>query len=300
MCIRKIYILLFLTTFAKLTFAQDYTWWNQIHNWDGYTSWLKYLTYSPAYFGPNALPVPDIQNGEVGKNLEIEVSGEYHFSKGDKTRNLYTRIYYPIVKNIVAVEGYVVPLEHFKMDTTTRDIRGARLRSGEGFAGGDIYFGTSIQIVKNKKIPDIAFRMMCRTASGTNVSAARYTDAPGYFFDLSFGKTMLINKELQHTIRPHLMLGFYSWQTNLDDHRQNDAFLYGIGTSFSINKFEYTTSLAGYKGYIKNGDSPMIAEIKILHKRKLFNYSLAIKQGLNDFSYTRVKLAFIYCLKKKE
>lgn len=300
MRIRRIHIVIFLIFYAKIVSAQDYTWWNQIHNWDGYTSWLKYLTYSPAYFGPNALPVPEIKNGKVGANGEIELSGELHFNKGDYTQNIFTRIYYPIVKNIVAIEGYVVPIEHFKMDTVTRDIRGARLRSGEGFAGGDIYFGTLIQVVKNKKIPDIAFRMMCRTASGTNVSAARYTDAPGYFFDLSMGKDYVNQNYFFHTIRPYLMFGFYSWQTNLDDHRQNDALMYGTGVDFSTNILEFSASIGGYKGYIKNGDSPIVAGLKILNKRKYFNYSVSAKYGLNDFEYTSIKFSIIYCFSKNE
>jgi hypothetical protein len=296
----KIFILFSGLFFCNRLSAQtDYSWWVQIHNWDGHTSWLKYLKYSPQYFGPNALPVPEINKGMVGMKGTLEFAAEGYFSKGDNTQNIFTKLYYPIIGKLVAIESYVVPFEHFKMDTATRDIRAARLKSGEGTAGGDIYFGTVIQLVKNKKIPDVAFRMTCRTASGTNVSAARYTDAPGYFLDVSMGKDYKNENNIFSTIRPYWMIGFYSWQTNLDNYRQDDAFLYGAGVDFSSEKIILSASLGGYAGYIKDQDRPVISRLSIFKNGKHFNFGISGQWGLNDYPYKSVRLSLVYNLSEK-
>ncbi len=53
--------------------AQDYSWWNLKHNWDGYSSWSDYLVVSPAYLGPNALPVPEVRKGFLQKQGTLEL-----------------------------------------------------------------------------------------------------------------------------------------------------------------------------------------------------------------------------------
>ncbi len=274
----------------------DYSWWEQIHNWDGHTSWFKYIIFSPQYLGPNALPVPEVNKGIVGAQGVLELSADGHFSKGDKTQDLFTKLYYPIVGKLIAVEGYVVPIEHFKMDTATRDIRAARVKSGEGTAGGDIYFATIIQLIKDKKFPDVAFRMTCRTASGTNVSAARYTDSPGYFFDLSIGKNYIKDNRYFHTIRPYGMAGFYSWQTNSERNRQDDAFLYGAGIDFISKKITISASAGGYIGYLKNHDKPAVAKISFIRKGDHFNYGLTYQAGLSDYPYNSIRLSLEYII----
>ena len=294
-CITFIFFLISFNLFSQT----DYSWWGKVHNWDGITSWYNYLKFSPGYFGPNALPVPEITKGFVMDKGSIELAVDGHFSKGDNTQNLFTKLYYPIVANLIAIESYVVPIEHFKMDTATRDDRAARIKSGEGTAGGDIYFGTIIQLVKNKKFPDIAIRLSCRTASGTNVSAARYTDAPGYFFDLSGGKDFKIKNSENKKIRVYGMLGFYSWQTNSEAHRQDDALLYGAGIDFSCEKYTISASSAGYIGYINNHDSPAVVRLNILRKGKSFNYGISTQYGLHDFYYKSIRLSLIYNLAEK-
>jgi hypothetical protein len=294
----KLVIFFSIVISSSLHAQTSYTWWDQIHHWDGHTPWLSYLKFSPEFQGPNSLPVPEIVNGKVESIGTVEIGAVGHFSNGDNTQNLFTKIYYPVVPRLIAIEGYVVPLEHFKMDTATRDIRAARIKSGEGTAGGDIYFGTVIQLVRDKKFPDVTFRMTCRTASGTNVSAARYTDAPGYFFDLSMGKD-LKTKSFFNIIRPFGMIGFYSYQTNNADFRQDDAFLYGAGSDFSSEKITLTAAMGGYFGYINNHDRPIVARLNFLKHGKNFNYGIYLQAGLNDYPYKSVKLSMIYKLPQK-
>ena len=82
--------------------------------------------------GPNALPVPDVQNGLIRENLEMDFSIDAHFSDGDKTQNLYNQLYLPFAKNLAAFHFYAFGLEHFDMNVETRDERMARDSSGEG------------------------------------------------------------------------------------------------------------------------------------------------------------------------
>jgi len=190
----KTFILLFTLIGNQITLSQDYSWWNEKHNWDGVTPWQNYIILSPAYMGPNALPVPEARDGSLPRNTTFEFSLENHFSSGDKTINLYTNLYIPLFSKRAGLNISIVPFEHYKMDTITRDLRRARDYDGEGISGGDFYIGTFIQILKDKKFPDIVLSINMKTASGTNLAAARFTDSPGYH-----SEKILISKTLSST-----------------------------------------------------------------------------------------------------
>ncbi|MCF8298328.1 MAG: hypothetical protein K9J13_12350, partial [Saprospiraceae bacterium] len=265
------------------------------HNWDNHTHWTQYLTVSPDYFGPNALPVPEIANGKIKDKLEFENGLYQHFSKGDYTANCFSHLSIPIEEKVV-IESYMVPVEYFKFDTLIRDKRATREIDGEGFASGDVYFGTRIQIIENhKKLPDIALGLSFKTASGSQLRNARYTDTPGYFFDLSFGKDLKTNKKLFENLRVYGVLGFYSWQTYMENNQQNDAILYGGGFEMEFSKLKINNSLGGYYGYLNNGDRPMVYHFDLLTSiHNSFMYKLSYQYGINDFPYQTVGLSLIY------
>ena len=287
-----------------MAFAQgdDYRWWNKKHNWDGVTSWNKYLIYSPKYFGPNALPIPDAKNGTIEKNLTLEIAVDNHFSKGDKTENIFTKIFIPLYSENVALSIGVVAFEHYKMDTITRDLRASRNYEGEGTTAGDFYIGTYIQIIKDKNYwPDILLTINFRTASGLDLEGVRYTEAPGYSFDLSFGKIYTFENSFIKGIKPYALGGLYVWQTNRDDYFQNDAFLYGIGVNLMFSKIEFDNYLTGYQGYIGNGDSPVVFRSTLRSRfNKMVNYKILLQQGLNDFEYTTLRLGIEIDFSKKK
>lgn len=293
---KSFFFSIFLFGILSVNAQENYDWWVQIHHWDGITPWYQYLKFSPQYFGPNALPVPEIQKGIAGDKAFIEFAADGHFSKGDKTQNLFTKLYYPIVPGIVAIEGYVVPIEHYSMDTITRDERASRDRDGKGIAGGDIYFGTIVQLVKNKKFPDMALRFSMRTASGTNVSAARYTDAPGYFFDLSIGKEYKSARNELNKIRWYAMLGFYCFQTNKLEYLQDDTFLYGAGIDFSSSNIVISCNAGGYYGYVNDDDRPLVVRLQLTKNTKKHSFGIKFQSGLNDYPYNSVRVFFKYTL----
>ncbi|OQX81478.1 MAG: hypothetical protein B6D61_00620 [Bacteroidetes bacterium 4484_249] len=297
---------------SALSQEDEATWWNKAHNWDGITHWSDYIIFSPYYLGPNALSVPFSQKGLVKNRYELQINAEGYFSEGDKTQSLFMSLYVPVVKNLVAVEFYGVPFEHYKMDEKTVYERRTRNRSGEGYAVGDFYFSTIIQLLKNNKFPDIAFRMACRTASGSKLSDARFTDAPGYFFDLSFGKDLLFQEKFINKIRFHGTVGFYSWQMNLPDNRQNDALIYGLGADLFIKKFIISNSIDGYYGYIGNEeiivvkkdepvpykDRPMVYRLDITKESKLLDIIIGYQLGLYDFAYQTIKFSLLFHIDK--
>ncbi len=269
------------------------------NNWDGVTHWSKYMRYSPKYFGPNALPVPDVKNGTICENFEISLAGEYHYNKHDPTTNIYSRIEIPFVKKRVNVELYVVPIEFYNTDSSLRIERRTLNKQGSGFAGGDIYVASNFQIIHDKKnIPDIALRIGLRTASGTHLSHARYTDAPGYFFDLSFGKKYFFSPKNENYMKFYFSGGFYCWQTNDNEYRQNDAYMFSLGTDVLIHKVMFSLQTASYQGYIGNGDKPWV--IRCLMKsnfKKRLNFETNLEFGLHDYDYNSIRIGLIYQIK---
>lgn len=288
---------LFLATLlsSKPADSQDWTWWNEKHNWDGVTHWTRYLIISPSYMGPNALPVPAIKSGIILQDLTLDIGAAYHSSQGDKTTNLYTDIFIPVCKNRVGVNLTWIPLEYYRMDTITRDIRRARDYDGKGFATGDLIIGTYIQVLKEKdRLPGILLTINLKTATGSNMEAARYADSPGYHFDLSFGKNFLIKKPRLSYIRAYGMMGLYVYQTHYDKDYQNDAFLYGTGINFGWKRFILENQLGGYIGYIRDGDRPMVYRLKIKSNRDgRLNYAVLFQQGIHDFDYSTIRFSLV-------
>jgi hypothetical protein len=308
---------IFFTTVAVLLFTcqgiqaqDDATWWNETHHWDGITSWTQYIIYSTSYMGPNALPVPFSPKGLIREEFEFKMDAEYHYYRGDKTQDIFLDCYIPVVKDKIALEFYGVPFEHYDMDKPTVIERRARNQSGEGFASGDFYFSTLIQVIKNKRMPDIAVRLACKTAPGSKLSDARNTDAPGYFFDLSLGKDLLFSGKNLQKLRFHGMLGFYSWQMNLPENRQNDAFLFGVGMDLSFRSFYINNAVDGYLGYfgkeqvivgdkedpVPFNDRPVVYRLDIMKKTNHIDFGLGCQLALNDFPYQSFKISGIYHL----
>lgn len=292
---RKYILTILLIAPFLFSYSQDYHWWNVKHNWDGITHWSQYIIMSPSKMGPNAIPVPKVNSGLLINNNKLELAVDAHFSKGDNTQNIYTDLNLPIVKDKIGLNFFIVPYEQFELDTITRDERRVRLEDGKGSGVGDLYISTQIQLLKNHtKLPDLLLGITLKTASGSNLGGARFTDTPGYYFDISAGKAYKTgNTNLK--IRPFGMIGFYVWQTNRNDYYQNDAVMYGAGLKVEYKNIEITNNIAGLYGYINNGDHPLQYRF-ILNTNtiKKINYKLMIQKGLKDFEYLTIRLSALY------
>jgi hypothetical protein len=187
---------------------------------------------------------------------------------------------------------YGVVLEHFSYTEEIRDERISRIENGKGIAVGDLYFSTLIQIFKDRKFPNTLFRFAVKTASGNQLEGARYTDSPGYFFDLSTSKDFETGNHFQ--LRPFGLIGFYTWQTNDELNLQNDALLYAAGMDIQKNNWQFSSSWSGYSGYKNERDRPMQLNFEL---RKDYNkkaFRVQYLHGLRDWEYKTVKVSFIW------
>ncbi|MDX9882679.1 MAG: hypothetical protein RBS73_11490 [Prolixibacteraceae bacterium] len=273
---------------------EDWTWWNELHGWQpGMPSWRMFLTISPGFLGPNALPVPELKQGILPAQKEMEFGTDFHFMEGDHTQDIAGRFYYPFAGAKIAIEVYGVLLEHYAMSEAIRDERVARDKDARGLAIGDLYFSTLLQLIKNRRFPDTMMRLACKTASGGRLDAARYADSPGYFLDLNFSKNLSSDSQDTQWV-PFGMLGFYSWQTNDDMNLQNDALLYGAGIDIRFNRLTVRNSLSGYYGYKNNGDRPMVYTFDLQKELKNYTFRIRYLHGLHDWMYRTVKLSLIW------
>jgi hypothetical protein len=280
-------LLLFISFIALATVSkgQRYAHWNQLVNWNGITHWSQYISYMPATMGPNALPIPWLNQGRIDSTHEFEASFQQSIGDGDLTSNLYGSFRYVIDKKISLVL-FGNPIEYYQTDSATRDARRARNPENCGWAAGDLYFGTRIQLIKDHaKLPDISGGLYCKTASGSALEDARYTDAPAYYFDATASKTYHSSFGL---LSPIISLGFYSWQTASDEYRQDDAVVYGFGLQWQKQNLRILASLDGYSGYQLRGDRPAAFRLSIDTKHIRFKYQF----GLRDMYFSGFSLGY--------
>jgi hypothetical protein len=274
--------------------AQTEAWWaNNVH-WDGVTSWKRYLIYSPGFFGPNALPVPELSNGSIDSSSWVGMSGAFHFSKGDNTQNLRINANARLAKNI-SLDFYYIPYEWYKMDHATKTARHIYYQYYyNDHSDGDAYLNMNIQMLnKWRKYVHLALRIGYRYPTSSSYGAARYTDAPGYFFDLSAAKPFGVNSPLKFA----MMIGFYAWQTNSDIENQDDALQVGAGLEYNKNKWRLQLNACAYYGY-ENRDDPVVARFYIEKKMQRFSALLHFQQGLQDFDYSTIEGGFKWQIKK--
>ena len=180
---KKIYLMLLAALALPLSsMSQEKSYsWNDLVDWNGISFWYEYLIMSPGYFGPNALPVPELSSGLIDTASSLDLRTDYYFAKGDQTVDLWGRYQHSFLKGKVSVFADITALEYYSItDTMIRNERKLRSELPKGFVIGDLSFGTRVQILKNKKHwPDIVLESVFRTASGAHSGDGRYTDAPG-------------------------------------------------------------------------------------------------------------------------
>ena len=284
----KSYFLIFFLLFNYSTsLAQsptiDEQWWSDLVGWDGISHWSEYQIHSPGFLGPNALPVPEVTDGRINNVSSLTTGGQFHFSEGDNTQNLTLRFNYNFLKDIISVDVFFVPVEFFQMSHAKKEERNVHYRFYDvSNATGDLYIHTNFSLLRQEKNNvDLAVRIGLKTASGGNANPARFTDTPGYYFDVSIGKSI----GSKNNIRPYAMLGFYSWETNDDILPQNDAILYGLGLEYAFGNHTIKNELAGYSGYKNNGDKPIVYRLKFSKSFERFVLGAKYQHGLHDFKY---------------
>jgi len=126
------------------------------------------------------------------------------------------------------------------------------------------------------------------------MEAARYTDTPGYFFDLSISKALHLSEQL--SIRPYGSVGFYCWQTYDESNPQNDAYMYSAGADLSRQSWLLSASCSGYSGYKKEKDKPLQLNLGLRKDLERTAFRVQYLHGLRDWEYKTVKMSVIFKL----
>ncbi|HET9276863.1 MAG TPA: hypothetical protein VFN95_01715 [Flavitalea sp.] len=276
--------------------AQDFRWWASVVKWDGISPWQRYIITNPGYLGPNALPVPFISNGSIDSVNSIALTGNFHFSKGDNTQNLGVYGNYCLVKDVISFDFLWVPYERYQMSHAIKEKRHVFSHYYyDNSAQGEIHLNTNIQLLRKwRDWVHLALRIGYRLPTSSGLGSARFTDAPGYYFDLSFAKPF--SKESCWKMIG--MAGLYVWQTNLDGRRQNDAFLFGGGMEWNPPSWRVQLYGTGYLGYMDDlGDKPVLIRAGIEQKGKRINGILKFQHGLFNFDYSSVEAGLKYTFK---
>ena len=95
--------------------AQGHDWWAANVGWDGKTHWSRYIISSPNKMGPNALPIPDLDDGRIQNEHALKFSALAHLGKGDHTFNPRLQLTYALVPERISFDLFMVPVEYFNM-----------------------------------------------------------------------------------------------------------------------------------------------------------------------------------------
>ncbi len=266
--------------------AQDAGWWIQNVGWDGVSHWSTYLSYVASNMGPNALPVPPANQGRVDTAIHFEAITWYRQGRGDRTFNPEIRISYPFSDRANLAVRYV-PVEWFSVSHQTKTDRRIFFESYDlTTSAGDFYVDAQFQVLKEENGGlDLGVRSGVKTASGTARSAARHTDAPGYYFDAGVGKQLISGE--RKGLRVFAAAGFYAYQTGIPNIPQNDAFMYGLGISGHWGDWGGEAELSGYQGYFDTGgDKPFVFRVFTHKDWGAFRLGFRAEKGLQDFPFT--------------
>ena len=247
---------------------------------------------APLWFGPNAFPVPEMTDGRLGSDRTVELAGDYfqgHLADGkDLTYDAFLRLHLPLWTERAALTVWMPVVEFWQTDGTVDAARHILSDPAKdpGHDSGDVYISLDIQLVSEGDLkPSVLLRSVLKTASGNNYGYARYYDAPGYFFDLTAGKSF-------GPVRLAATTGFLCWQT--DNGRQNDAVQYGLAAHFTPGNLKLSAEWAGYFGWERHGDAPQTLKARASYSLGSFEPYFFIQHGLNDWPFTQIRLGLLY------
>ena len=241
---------------------------------------------APAFFGPNAFPVPEMSDGLTRSQLRLELAADGYFGyNNSRTADLFARIHIPLFTRWANLSVWMPVYEWYSQ------------ADGTGSGAGDVYISTDIQVLhhswfaphKAKYIPQMTIRVGLKTASGEQFSRFRHYDCPGYFFDASIGKSIPL-KDLE--LRFAGSVGFLCWQTA--NARQNDAVMYGLQAKLNHPYFSVMAEWGGYVGWERFGDAPMVIKCRAAGRIKGFEPFVQYQYGIMDYQYHQIRVGLAY------
>ena len=283
-CGWKYFILAFCFPLSLL--AQDFSWWNETHQWDGHTHWSSYMKLSPAFMGPNAFPIPFAEKMILKPEFDLRFSN--HLNPGETSWDFYTSVALPL-GNKAALKLEINPIEYFEIDSAIRDERVSRDEFPKGYASGDVLVEMNALVFETEQT-QLLFNVGLKTASGSQFRNSRYTDSPAYYLDLSYHVEKSLNDHLSYDVG--LLLGLYVWQTYMINNRQNDAILAALSLNMNYKEYRFSHDVRGFRGYLENDDFPLLYTAKIA--KNWDSYQLYIRQQitLHDYPYNSTQVGY--------
>ena len=241
---------------------------------------------APAYFGPNAFPIPDMLDGQTYDHLRLELAADGYFGfKGDWTADLFARVHVPLFTRWANLSIWMPVYGWYEQE------------DGKGHGAGDVYISTDVQVLhgdwfkseKAQYIPQITVRLAMKTASGEQFERRRHYDCPGYFFDLSIGEQIPLGPV---SLRFAGSAGFLCWQT--DNGRQNDAVMYGLQAKLQHEYVSLQATWGGYVGWERYGDAPMSIKVRAAGHAKGFEPYVQYQYGIQDYPFHQIRIGLAY------
>ena len=253
----------------------------------------------PAYFGPNAFPVPDMLDGRTSSQLKLGLYGDCFLGTttgrvaDDITGDLFAKLTIPLFTPKANLTVWMPIFEYFHTSSEVNALR--RLpHTGDlkGMDSGDVYVSADIRILSQERHHiDITARAALKTASANQFSMGRCYDAPGYFFDAAIGRGFDFEGG-KHNLRVAVSGGFLCWQT--DNGRQNDAVMYGILLAYTVKNFTVDTCFGGYAGWEGDGDRPMTLKTNLAYRIGDLSLHLSHQVGFMDWPYHQIRIGASY------
>lgn len=254
---------------------------------------------APAYFGPNAFPVPDMLDGRTSSKLKLELYGDCFLGTttsnvaDDITGDIFAKLTIPLFTSKANLTVWMPIFEYYYTSAEVNVLR--RLpHTGDlqGLDSGDVYVSADVRILSQERhYIDMAARAVLKTASANKFAEGRCYDAPGYFFDVALGHSFnLVGGN--HYLRLAASGGFLCWQT--DNGRQNDAVMYGAMLAYRLKRFSIDATLGGYIGWERDGDSPMTLKTNLSYHIDNLTLRLGYQVGLNDWPYHQIRIGATY------
>lgn len=261
---------------------------------------------APAYFGPNAFPVPDMSDGTTSSSLKVELYGDGFMStkgyslKEDMTSDVFAKATIPLFTDRVNLVIWMPVVEYF--ESGPRVNRARRIPDPDrwisGIDSGDAYVSTDILVLdERKRSLGLVLRAALKSASGNSYGTARVYDSPGYFFDLAAGRNIYASADGTTAFRLAMSAGFLCWQT--DNGRQNDAVMYGVSASFGTGPFKIRADYGGYVGWEGYGDCPMTLKTKLSYAIGRFSIDAMYQVGLVDWPFHQLRAGVTYSMNLK-
>lgn len=272
-------------------------WWADLHGYvRQHGNMYALYTYTQGYFGPNALPLPEISDAGIPSHHSFEIAGDAYWGDGDQTQNIALQAEY-IISDRASFSAWGTFCEHAQITRELRDKRVSMAEDGRTFEMvGSVYFCTRIALWhENKMIPELIANVTLKTASEKSQRSSRYFDTPGYYFILESGKNIWQSSSAcLQSLRLVGNIGFLSYQ--MKNKYQNDAPIYALKLKADFGKLSMEAIGGGYEGWMKKGDQHRVARVRVNYALPHLDCFVQYQHGLKDAAPHRLRAGFRYYL----